>query len=52
MIGEEPAVDSSTEPSTCQHDLCTLTPEYIITPSPRDGLLSLTYPALRARLLS
>jgi len=39
--------------STCQHDLCTLTREYIITPSLRDGLLSLTpFLALRARLLS
>src|SRR5215471_2967923 len=37
------AVDSITEPSTCQHDLCRLTREYMITPSLRDGLLFLTY---------
>ena len=36
------AVDSITEPGTCR-DLCRLTREYIITPSLRDGLLSLTY---------
>ena len=29
--------------STCQHDLCRLTRENMITPSLWDGLLSLTY---------
>ena len=29
-------VDSITQPGTCQHDLCRLTREYIITPSLRD----------------
>jgi hypothetical protein len=37
------AVDSITELGTCQHDLCRLQREYIITPSLRDGLLFLTY---------
>jgi hypothetical protein len=37
------AVDSIAELSTCQRDLCRLQPEYTITPSLRDGLLSLTY---------
>ena len=36
------ALDSITQLSTCQHDLCRLTREYIITPSLGDGLLSLT----------
>ena len=30
------AVDSITEPSTCQHDLCRLARENLITPSLRD----------------
>src|SRR5215470_3624111 len=47
------AFDSITELSTCQHDLCRLTRENMITPSLRDGLLFLTpFLALRARLLS
>src|SRR5215470_13807785 len=37
------AFDSITELRTCQHDLCRLTREYMITPSLRDGLLFLTY---------
>ena len=37
------AFDSNTELSRCQHDLCRLMREYLITPSLRDGLLSLTY---------
>ena len=47
------AFDSITELSTCQHDLCRPTREYIFTSSLRDGLLFL-YPfqALRAWLLS
>src|SRR5215469_7143360 len=36
------AFDSITELSTCQHDLCRLTRENMITPSLRDGLLFLT----------
>src|SRR5215469_1459818 len=47
------AFDSITELSTCQHDPCRLTREYMITPSLRDGLLFLNvFLALRARLLS
>src|SRR5262249_53544023 len=36
------AFDCITELSTCQHDLCRPTREYIITSSLRDGLLFLT----------
>ena len=46
------ALDSIAERSTGQHDLRRLTREYIITPSLRDGLLSLTnFQALRAWLV-
>jgi hypothetical protein len=37
-------VDSITGLSTCQHDLCRPTREYIITSSLRDGLLFLRIP--------
>ena len=37
------AFDSITELSTCQHDLCRLRREYMITASLQDGLLFLTY---------
>jgi hypothetical protein len=43
MIVSATLSTSITELGSCQHDLCTLRREYIITPSLQDGLLFLTY---------